>query len=230
MNLASEQNELMTYWKALFSNGRDPFDPNLYGSTHLKRLLREESEPMDVRKFHDKLGWCAGYGKFCRGSIYRTSEFMNTSDRCGSNPHKKKADTQRQNIHIEHTVQITFFHKNFWRERPKSASAAISYLMQYSPTTAMTMNEKAAVGKAAPRGFGHVHPDPHKPFIRYASIPGIEVWNILKGEKVDLESYTSNMHLKTISDLLDRIGSPSAAKLFSMPQPLRSNRLSIKND
>ncbi len=134
-------------------------------------------------------------------------------ERVGGNPQgRTNREAAHQNIHLEHTLQVSQFRTELWPCRPQEEAAAVRYLMKYTPTTAMTYHEKGTLG----RGDGRNHrngalddgPTRNQPFARYRVLQDSVVWNVFRRKPIDLMNYSFDDHFETIRDLVVNVDGP----------------------
>jgi hypothetical protein len=159
-----------------------------------------------IRQIHDYYGWMAkdGIKGKCRGTIYRTKEFIkiNPWDRDGS---KKES----RNIHIEHTVPVAVLQKFLKRpdasyKHPRSLHLD---LIHHSVCVAMSHQEQLSMRNIVPNSSNTAFdkngdPIDNRPFLRYKALqkqnPDFRIINTMTGDEISLEKFTFDDHVKTL--------------------------------
>jgi hypothetical protein len=77
-------------------------------------------------------------GGLCCGTIFRTENFITTTNRSGSR-------TLGQNVHIEHTVPISALFKAYEEANITNKDMCISWFLKHSVTTAFSWGEQRSV-------------------------------------------------------------------------------------
>jgi hypothetical protein len=172
---------------------------------------------MPVRNLHDELGWKAKKKLedrgLCAGAIYRTDEFLSTSQdqRCGSKV--------GQTVHIEHTIPATMLHKNFLKmEFGKDINfRGLSWLLARSVTTAASGNQKehGLIDNGQKKTTycldkNHLHF--RKPFLRYSAFfkNGGKIYDVWNQKEVSPNSFTIESHFCTLVAIVRHCGADPA--------------------
>lgn len=193
---------------------------------------------LPIRKLHDFYGWMAKLGAgrgSCGGTLYRTTGFMKIrrEERVGSNPRKKSEDPKKpvKNIHIEHTVPIAELVNALWYKSDfNNPSEMHKFLINHSVCTAFNMKEESwlrlepKLGRrndafTAKGELDHDYPfKRYLPLSRFAKSQGhdFRIFNVVSGEKVNLEEYSFSEHQKTLADA-SRMITASDTSLYSIP-------------
>jgi hypothetical protein len=168
-----------------------------------------------IRKIHDFYGWMAkNAGHFfggCSGCIYRTAGFLDIdpTQRDGSNK------TSR-NIHVEHLVPVKMLREHLLNSPLQHPEDLLALLLDSSICVAMSHNEErllspSGVPKDSSPSLTLDFQDVEKPFRRYAPMLSsssntdvhFEVYDMVRGQAVDMQSFTFADHRRNISSLFN---------------------------
>lgn len=175
-----------------------------------------QDRAMAVRKFHDKLGFCAKgrveTGGLCAGAIFRTASFINTSQ------HERSGARATQTVHIEHTVPVNVIASRTEAQIANAADgadAAFAWLMKHSVTTAMRKGQDRdylkGVGSST-TAFDEGGVDEGLPFQRYRQLFAADevVWDVWNRAQVDPLKLTFERHIATVLSLLREAGAEAS--------------------
>ena len=168
-----------------------------------------------IRKIHDFYGWMAkDAGRLlggCSGCIYRTERFLeiDTNVRDGSK-------TTKRNIHVEHLVPVSMLKKHILSSALQDPEELLTLLLSSSICVAMTHNEERKldlnfVPKSSSPTVTLDFLDEEKPFLRYSPIVDpksnkqndFQVYDMVRGQIVDIQSFTFSDHRSNIHDLFN---------------------------
>ncbi|MCZ7860930.1 hypothetical protein O9X98_05890 [Agrobacterium salinitolerans] len=182
----------------------------------LALLASDETKfAMAFRQAHNLFGWKAGdtLSKLglCSGAIYRTEKFMSLAQdaRCGSKG-------EGRSVHIEHTVPIAELTRQWVEYRRKhepDLAQTYAWMLCNSVTTAFHIDEMGGI-KGYERKTEAFNPESdwfNRPFVRYGmkeQVPAI--WNVLSGERIDIETWTFADHFQQVERLFDVAGCDEA--------------------
>ena len=164
---------------------------------------------MAVRKFHDKLGFCAKgevkTGGLCSGTIFRTSAFMKLPQDARSGAR------QTQTVHIEHTVPANVLARELAGHLSSETDWAMAWLFKHSVTTAMRKGQDREYLNGVTRttsAFDSGAVEEGKPFERYRALfdAGETVWDVWNRRIVDPSELTFANHFDTILSVLAAAG------------------------
>lgn len=177
-----------------------------------------------VRQFHNVLGYRAASdlaaGGLCSGCLYRTEAFIRLpqAERTGA----KQFPAHLTKVHVEHTIPVATLvsaieRMGFAQWQPKFI---YDFLLANSITTAMLEPEgkipregESSAGLVL-RGFAHQsgvfangHPYAGRPFMRYtAQQQRPRIFNVLRSEEIDVDSFTIDDFYRDLQQLLDEVG------------------------
>jgi hypothetical protein len=164
---------------------------------------------MAVRKFHDKLGFCAkgkvSTGGLCTGAIFRTAAFMDL-------PQERRSGARAtQTVHIEHTVPANVLARELESRIGDGPVVGMAWLFKHSVTTAMKKGQDRDYLKGVTRttsAFDEGSNDKGKPFKRYSTLfgAGEQVWDVWNRREVDPTEVTFEDHLDTVLSILNAAG------------------------
>ncbi len=207
--IEAERAQLLSQWKSAFKENPDWFSPTLSQISAILRLRtagpQEQKKIGDyLRKFHDRLGYMAKgtvqAGGVCAGAIFRTTKFMQTSER--------SAARVNRSIHIEHTTPIWLLREEIVRQELSSPERLLVWLMKHSVTTAIHIQEEKLIERSKRYRSDALNPSSaefQRPFLRYKGLfdGGSAVWNVLDGTIVDPDTFTFKQHFEIVARLLD---------------------------
>lgn len=160
---------------------------------------------MAVRKFHDKLGFCAkgkvSTGGLCSGAIFRTTAFMDL-------PQESRSGARAtQTVHIEHTVPANVLARELESRLDDAPATGMAWLFKHSVTTAMRKGQDRDYLKGMTRttsAFDVGSNNEGKPFKRYNTLfdAGEQVWDVWNRKAVDPDESTFDSHLETVLAVL----------------------------
>ena len=219
-NFLTHQEELRAVLNAIDRNIVAHKDKKKHPINKIKQLLFLSSTNAPtaqisdcIRKIHDFYGWMAkNAGHFfggCSGCIYRTAGFLDIDPtlRDGSNK------TSR-NIHVEHLVPVKMLREHLLDSPLQHPEDLLALLLDSSICVAMSHNEErllspSGVPKDSSPSLTLDFLDVEKPFLRYAPMlssslnTGVhfEVYDMVRGQAVDMQSFTFADHRRNISSL-----------------------------
>lgn len=168
---------------------------------------------MAVRKFHDKLGFCAkgkvSTGGLCSGAIFRTTAFMEL-------PQESRSGARAtQTVHIEHTVPANVLARKLESRLGNTPVTGMAWLFKHSVTTAMRKGQDRDYLKGVTQttsAFDAGSENEGKPFKRYSALfgAGEKVWDVWNRREVDPEESTFDSHLDTVLSVLREAGAEKA--------------------
>ena len=174
-----------------------------------------------MRKAHDFYGWMAKNGKLggCKGSIYRSQNFMNLPIKMRSGK-KIHAETEF-GVHIEHTIPIKQIVASLWAEQAAMLSHRdeefISKLMfekflNLSVCTALTRKEQQTCINPA---YHDSHPDfkvsakssrnialeEIRPFKRYNFNGDLKIFEVVNDTRIDPNTWSLRNHAELLENV-----------------------------
>lgn len=207
--IEAERTQLLDQWRRAFS-----LESCWLSSPppQVARVLAPETSDrgMAIRKFHDKLGFCAKgslrRGGLCAGAIFRTRAFIDQpqDDRSGAR--------LTQTVHIEHTVPVRVLTREFatFADVNEPADVALAWLFKHSVATAMKKGQDHAYLSSVTRSTGAFDqgPDNGKPFRRYDLLfaDGESVWDVWNRKEIDPDEFCFDTHIDTVLAILDEVG------------------------
>lgn len=212
MHLEVEREQMLAHWSRIFKRNPCWFTapPPQLGKVLSRDVV---DRGMAIRKFHDKLGFCAKgsvrTGGLCAGSIFRTSSFIGLAqeDRSGARA--------TQTVHIEHTVPAKVLARELEKQISTapdgSPDAGLAWLLKHSVTTAMKKGQDKDYLRGVTRtttAFDEGAVGAGLPFMRYATLfqAGEQVWDVWNRAAVHPQELTFDNHLSTILSILRKAG------------------------
>lgn len=207
-DIAAERDQLVATWNKAFSGN---------WMTAPKAPVRALFAPdratfaMSFRHSHNLFGWKAGDTLpklgLCSGAIYRTEQFIEiTQDaRSGSRGPDR-------NVHIEHTVPIAELNRQWIEYRRKhqpGLAEVYAWMLCHSVTTAFHIDEMGGIKgyESKTDAFDPTSSWFNRPFMRYSMKDVVPtVWNVLSGERIDIETWTFANHFEQIERLFQVAG------------------------
>lgn len=211
-----ERDQLLAQWKRAFARQSCWFTSP---PPQVKRVLALETADrgMAVRKFHDKLGFCAKgtlkTGGLCAGAIFRTQAFIDLpqDERSGSRA--------TQTVHIEHTVPAGVIAGRLGAQLSDvrhTGDLSLAWLFKHSVVTAMRKGQDASFLRGVTRSTTAFDAglDEGKPFRRYRELFAANeiVWDVWNRKEVDPDNFTFHSHIETVLDILHEAGADSNFK------------------
>jgi len=178
-----------------------------------------DKSTLAMRKAHDFYGWMAKEGKLgaCKGSIYRSQNFMNIPARVRSG---KRMDAKTAfGVHIEHTIPIKQIILALWAQRDSMlklenheliTKSIFESFLKLSVCTALTRQEEQQCIRP---GYHYSHPDFEdsgkplpgtslediRPFTRYVYTDDLKIFEVITGQEIALETWSLKDHAELIS-------------------------------
>lgn len=212
-DLDCERQELLQIWAGLrqkrwpLQNHPNPALKRLFAIEDVESAHRSSS--MDIRHFHDMLGWMAKNKMNCRGAIYRTTSFMSVKadERIGSKPKKGQPFTATH-VHMEHSVPAGQLFQAWasLKDRPQSDEEKLHWLLRNSILTAFLRSDVQYIGKGLHKHNPYYLADDESclPFKRYDGLvkAGVGIINIISGDEIDPDKWTLGHHRDCIMALI----------------------------
>lgn len=217
--IEQEREQLLAHWTRVFRR-----NPCWFTSPppQLTSVLSPNTPDrgMAVRKFHDKVGFCAKgrvqTGGLCAGTIFRTAAFIDLPQeaRSGARP---RSGASLPTIHIEHTVPANVLARELASKVDAGASleVGLAWLLKHSVTTAMKKGQDADFLKGVTRtttAFNLCPEEAEKPFKRYSKLFAAKerVWDVWNRSEIDPDEMTFVLHFETVLSILHEAGADKA--------------------
>ena len=174
-------------------------------------------ESMPIRKTNDLFGWRSGpdgNGRdLCRGAFYRTVDFIRLPQQ------QRSGRKEGRTVHIEHTVPIRVL-ADRWVEQKTRATAnrttAVAWTLVHCVCTALHHRQEAELKDCRDRTecFETKSPAYLRPFKRYdrAASVSCHVWDVVRGVKVDADTFTFAHHYENVLAMLKECGTQAQLK------------------